>query len=163
MSDSPFTPPTADVESEHEPKDRGSVWKGVITGGAVDLGGTLILVLLAMILYIFSNSSPDMSPEDLEKLIETSSKETAALDNIWGITVTGIGLGISVLGGYICAMFAKEQWKKAVLILISGMIILSLWSNSDSYSTGVYIALCILSFASMYFGGWLRGRNIKSA
>ncbi|MGD8926013.1 MAG: hypothetical protein PVG20_04145 [Thioalkalispiraceae bacterium] len=167
MSDSEpeniFQTPGAELEGGNEPPRPGSLWKGILLGGVADLGGTMAVSTIVFFIYIWGAFQPGMSPEEVQKLGEQFSQDLTSFDNVWSIVMTLFGSSFSVLGGYVCAFFAREKWKKAVLILAAIMAGYGLLAGGDSsYQFGELLALTLLSVALMYFGGWLRGRRHSS-
>ena len=158
MTENPFRPPTAEVETAEESKQRGSLWKGVLLGGVADFGGTLAMGTIMFIIFLVQIWSPEMTPEQMERVAEEYTQLLSDFDNIWSLLGLVFGLGFSVLGGFVCAIFAKERWKNAVLILASILSVYGLLAGSEYYQLGVNIVLVILSFMSIYLGGWLRAR-----
>jgi len=73
-----------------------------------------------------------------------------------------LGSGSSCLGGYVCAIFAKERWKTAALILAIAIAVFGFIFGSNSHALGVNLSLILLTVVLIYLGGWLReGRQQK--
>lgn len=106
--------------------------------------------------YLAVNVSPDISPEDFEYLAEQYTQEAMRFDSVWGFTSIAIGSGISLLGGYVCACFARERWKKAALILGTIVAAFSFYSSVEYYSLGASLSLGLLTLVIVYLGAWLR-------
>lgn len=163
MADNPFAPPTSNVADSGKPVKPGSIWKGVVFGGLIDFVGTTVFSIILFIAYTVQNSSPNLSPADLQDLSQQYAKELLQLASIWGLLSFVVGSGLSLLGGYVCARFARERWKTANSILGAGMAALGLFSGEGFYSLGANLSLGILTFAIVYLGGWLReGRRVRS-
>ena len=155
MTDNPYNSPNSQVESESH--RTGSLWKGILFGGLADLGGTIVMSIIMISIYMALNWSADMTPEKIEEVTNMFVEDSSSFNNIWGIIGLVFGLGFSVLGGYICALFAREKWKKAILILAAILTIYGLVMGSDIYQIGVLLVLTLLSIFAMLLGGWLRG------
>lgn len=156
MVENPFAPPRSHVADTDEPSKPGSVWKGMLIGGALDIIGTTVLIIVVFILFTAFNVSPDMSPEDIEGLGEQFAQELTSIDSVWGLVSFSLGSGLSLLGGYVCAIFARERWKMAALMLGIAVAVFGLISGADSYSLGENLSLSLLTFVLIYAGGWLR-------
>jgi len=159
MTDNPYNSPNSELENDSESQRSGSLWKGIVFGGLSDLGGTIIMSLLMGIIYMALNGSPDMTPDNMEKVINQYVEDMASFSNSWGYISLALGLSFSVLGGYVCVIFAREKWKKALLILAAILTGYSFLVGSEHYQFGVYLALILLSILAVFFGGWLRARK----
>ena len=163
MADDPFAPPKTSVADSDGPPQPGSLWKGVLIGGVVDLGGTTILGIVIFFTYAVLHVTPEMSQGDLEVLSEQFTRDAARLDSVWGLAGIGLGSGLSLLGGYVCARFAKESWKLATLILGVAVAAIGVASAAEYYLLGENLSLGLLTVAIVYFGGWLReGRRPRT-
>ena len=160
MSDNPFAPPKSHVEDSDKARKPGSIWKGALIGIVVDIVGTTIGVTVISIMYMTLNITQDMSPTDIEDLSKRFVEELSDYSSIWGLAGVVLGFGLSLIGGYVCAIFAKERWKKAALIFGSALVIYGLYLGKDNYSIGENISISLLTFIMIYLGGWLReGRH----
>ena len=156
MTNDPYSSPSSEIERDSESQRSGSLWKGILFGGLADVGGTMVMSTIMAIIYIARIWSPDMTPEYIEEVIKQYAQDLTSFSNIWSIISLVLGLGFSVLGGYVCAIFAREKWKKAVLILAAILSGYGLLAGSEYYQLGVNLALTLLSVIAVFFGGWLR-------
>ena len=156
MNNDPYHSPNSEVESDSESQRSGSLWKGILIGGVADIGGTIAMSTILIIIYMVQVWSPEMTPESIEQVIEQFTIDMASFNNAWSIISHAIGLGFSMLGGYVCAVFAKEKWKKAVLILAAILGGFGLLMGIDVYQFGANLALLLLSVIAIYTGAWLR-------
>jgi hypothetical protein len=139
MSEPPFEPPPSDVD-DRPPRRApvGSPVRAIVIGLVVDLGGSIVLYLLLMILYAASLQHAGMSPEQLK----------ASMDHIppnsWA-AVTGLLLGacLDVFSGFICARIAqRDEWRVGgTLAGISAMCTLMLSDAGDA--TGMELTLLL--------------------
>jgi len=161
VSNNPFAPPTSNVDSGKSLKP-GSIWKGIVIGGLIDFVGTTVFSIILFIVYMALHNTSNLSPDDIQALSQQYTKDLLQLGSIWGLLSFGVGSGLSLLGGYVCARFAKERWKTANTILGIAMAGLGLFSGGKYYSLGANLSLGILTFAIVYAGGWLReGRHVR--
>ncbi len=156
MTENPYNSPNSDVESDNKSHRPGSIWKGVLFGGLADIGGTMVISTIIAIIYLMQIWSPDMTPEKIEEVMNLYGEDSSNFNNIWSFIGLGFGLGFSVLGGYVCAIFARERWKKAALILAAILSGYGLYIGIEIYQLGVILALTLLSVMATYFGSWLR-------
>jgi len=156
MTENPYNSPGSEVESDSESQRPGSLWKGILFGGLLDLGGSIAAGTIMLIIYMLQVWSPEMTPEYLEQVANQYTKEITSFSNIWSFISLFFGLGFSVLGGYVCAFFAREKWQKAVLILAAILSGYALLVGGEHYQLGVLLVLTLLSVISIYIGGWLR-------
>lgn len=152
MKDNPYNAPTAVVADRDRPA--GSPLKGVIYGLLVDLGGTLAAASALMIGYGIYLATGGASPEEIER----AAKELDPFSSI-GLAAGAIGLGFSVLGGYVCARVAGSpelKWAAVVgaISAISGFVL-----STEAYSLGTNIVLSALGFAMVMLGGHLGARR----
>jgi hypothetical protein len=130
MSEPPFEPPPSDVD-DRPPRRApvGSPVRAVVIGLVIDLGGSVVLYLLLMILYAASLQHAGMSPEQLK----------AAMDHIppnsWA-AVLGLLLGacLDVFSGFVCARVAqRDEWRVGgTLATISALCTLMLSDGGDA-------------------------------
>jgi len=156
MTNDPYNSPESEVESESNSKRPGSIWKGVVIGGVADIGSTMIMSTIMAIIYLAMLWTPDMTPENIEEVMNLYVEDTSNFNNIWSFTGLFFGLGFSVLGGYVCAIFAREKWKTAALILAAILSGYSLVMGIEYYQLGVILSLTLLSVAAIFIGSWLR-------
>lgn len=150
----PYGAPAAKV-ADRDPA-AGSPVKGVIYGVLVDILGTLgatVAFGLGYGIYLASSGVP------LEE-IERAGQEVDPTSGI-GLAGTFIGLGFSVLGGYVCARVAgapELKWAAIVgaISAVSGFLIAM---GSESYSAPLSLLSNGLSFAAVMVGGYLGARR----
>jgi hypothetical protein len=160
MHNNPFQTPSSELEKNAKPERPGSIWLGVLIGGIVDFGTTMIFGIVAGIFYAIKNMQPGMTPEDMEQMITKLQEEIIDFSSPFGMLTLFFGCVGSVLGGYICALLAKLQWQKALLILIVVMVGYGLYMGAEYYSVGMNIGFALLTIFCISLGGWLRGRKI---
>ena len=161
MTENPFQTPQSDVDRPENTAGKGSLWLAVLIGGVVDIGGTMVYGMVVGIIYVVQNATPNMTAQDAESILEKLSQDISNLESTLGILSLIIGMAFSVLGGFICALLAKARWRKAVLILAGIMSLYGLVVGSQNIPLVKLIILTSLTFASIYLGGWLRGRRLR--
>ena len=162
MVENPFAPPKAHVEDSDISRKPGSILKGVLFGGLIDIVATTVFIIIVSVVYVVLNIAPDITPNQLGDLNEQLQQELASIDSIWGLSGMVLGSVSSCLGGYVCAIFAKERWKTAALILAIAISIFGFTFGSNTHALGINLSLILLTVVLIYLGGWLReGRQKK--
>ena len=108
MSEPPFEPPPSDVDDRPPRRaPTGSPLRAIVIGLVIDLGGSVVVNLLLMVLYAASLQHAGMSPEQLKASMEHIPS------NSWA-AVLGLILGacLDVLSGFVCARLAqRNEWR----------------------------------------------------
>ena len=71
------------------------------------------------------------------------------------------GSAMSLLGGYVCARYARASWRRAAVILGILMVLVGL-AYVGSGPILPTIALSLLSGVLVYAGAWLGGRRFDA-
>jgi hypothetical protein len=149
MSNDPFLPPSAPVR-DRLPEQAGSAWKAVTFGVLADV---LATVVLGMVLFSVLGSllvSQGATPADIDAgLLESDAAAVLGL---------AVGLGCTVLGGYVTAQVARRrEYYHALLtgiaVLILGEILLS--GSPDDTSLAMRIIGDVLAIPAALFGAFL--------
>ena len=93
------------------------MFKGVLFGVCVDVGGSYLVGTVMFIVYASTLSTADMSSDDLRAVGITYTSLITSFDNVWSWTGLLFGLSCSVLGGYVCAAHARgyaSAWRRRV-------------------------------------------------
>ncbi|MFT5391675.1 MAG: hypothetical protein ACI8PT_001870 [Gammaproteobacteria bacterium] len=155
MSENPFEPPQSDVTDPND-EPSGSIVRGVLFGGAVDIIGTVALGIVLGIAFAASAGPSMPEPQDVDALGNAFTRAATGLDTIWGMLSFVVGLSLSALGGYVCAGHAGPRWRVATLILGALMALFSGISAAGMYTFGENLGLSALTAAIIFLGGWLR-------
>ena len=150
MSEPPFEPPPSDVE---DPPPRrapaGSPLRAIVIGLVIDLGGSVVLYLLLMILYAASLQHAGMSPEQLKSSMDHIPS------NSWA-AVLGLLLGacLDVFSGFICARVAqRDEWRVGgTLAGISALCTLMLSDAGDAAGGDLTLLLTACTVACTLLG-----------
>lgn len=148
----PYSPP--DARLEDPPPRRGPPWRAVLTGLAVDIGGSLVLGFMLSFVYGMQLAASGMSESEL----------TSALGNIPGdswVFSAGMLLGglMSCLGGYVCARIAGagEYRLGAVLGVLSAASGVLLGAGTHPFETQAW--LVFLTYVSVMAGAHIGARR----
>ncbi len=157
MTDDPFNPPSAKVDDPvAKTQPYGSVWKGVLIGGAIDLGGSTALGFIIVIVYIVLNIDSSTGLSEIMGLLMNFVEESLSFDSAWGLAGVILGSIISLIAGYVCALFAREFWIKAALILGAIDALYVLANGQGFYSIETNLGYGLLTFTLVFIGGWIR-------
>lgn len=132
--------------------------KGVLVGGIVDLATTFILSLPFSIYVIMKVHLAHTPVDQIGAAVKAATFESAPI-YLGGLAV---GMGCSVLGGYVAARLAKhhELLNGALASTLCGLLgIYSVASGGDPHPIVVQILLIAISPALSLGGGYLRLRQ----
>jgi hypothetical protein len=144
----PYAPPQAAVKDL--PAGAGSAIKAVTLGLVADIGGTLAGTVVFMLIYGIVLGVSGASAEEL-----AAASDFTATDSWQFYAGTLLGLGFSVLGGYVCARIARRSEMKlgAVLALLSAAIGVLL--AADQYQLGTLLSVTLASIGAVMVGARL--------
>jgi hypothetical protein len=144
----PYAPPEASVHDQ--PLRPGSAFKAIAVGLAVDIGGSLIGTVLLALVYGAALGAAGVKAEDIAATLKASNGDS------WffyaGILV---GLGFSVLGGYVCARIARRSEFKLGAILAALSAFSGLAIAGDEQQLGTLLSLTLLGFGAVLVGARL--------
>ena len=154
MSDDqqPYEPPRSNVRDIVTTRPRPVF--GIVMGAVVDIGGTIIAGIVLFILASVQLSSEGLTPEQIVATL-TAMPLTSALS----IAATLFGLLFSVLGGYVCASYAKKDIYGCAVILGIGVCVLGALLGGSQSSVLVDLLMYLITIAAVIFGAWIYGRN----
>lgn len=128
--------------------------KGVLVGGVVDVMATNLLSLPVMFYVMAKIHAADVPKDQLQSAVMSSIHSAPFLFAIQAL----IGVGCSVLGGYVAARLAKrsEGLNGAVSAwLCVGIGVYSLVVGGNSASVGLTIADFVVAPLAGFVGGYL--------
>src|SRR5262245_37725689 len=106
---------TPQSDLEHEKPGPGSVIKAVAIGLLTDLGGTMLASIAIGLAWAFGNAG-NITQDELNRMMSTPGTGPFTVMMV-------IGLGLTVLGGYVCASVARRR--DYVAPAIQGLILLA--------------------------------------
>ena len=92
----PYAPPEATVQDQ--PSKPGSAFKAITLGLATDIGGTLLATIVLALIYGVALGAAGIKGDEIAATIRAS-----ATDSWFFYATTLVGLGFSVLGGFVSA------------------------------------------------------------
>lgn len=121
MSNPPSPPPESGTKPP--PPVVGSPVKAIVTGLAVDIGGSTLVGLLLSAFYAVQLSNSGLSPDDIQQAMDNIPADSPVQ-----IAGTLLGACCSVAGGYVCARIVRvaEFRVGAVMAFLSAFFGLAL-------------------------------------
>jgi len=150
----PYSAPGSRIDPV--PAMKGSSVKAIVLGVLIDIGGSAAISILLMLAYGFIAAADGDSSEAITRLGELRQ-------NSWPwIASSVIGLGFSVLGGYVCARIARQRELLLGCILAAISTTFGLIVSASYYSAAMNLLLAVASVASIMVGAWFgRLRNVR--
>jgi hypothetical protein len=145
-------PPRAGAGGERR---RGSLLRAVLTGAAIEIGGTLGVGIVLGIGYGLLLGAQGYSEEAMKEALAHPDPFSA-----FGILGFVLGSLVSVFAGYACAAIAYRPDYRPVWILASISVTLGLLLGSDAYSASTSVLLSALTIGCVLFGGWLNQKDL---
>jgi hypothetical protein len=157
MAEDPYAPPKSTVADPGNER-QGSFVKAILVALAVDIGGTFAAsILLSVMVGVVMGSAGNTAEETAELFARSLLLKTAMMV---------IGIGCTVLGGYVAGRIANRTELNVALMfgvctLIAGEL-LSRWmgNNPDGWEQAVFL---VLTIPAAVFGGWLYKRRKRPA
>jgi hypothetical protein len=114
MDQNPYQPPRARIDSRN--REPGSIPKAVVTGAVIDIGGTMLGAIVITIIYAMLLGMQGYSAAQIDQVLTQFERWS-----FFGLLLTGMGMAMSTLGGYQCAIVANRTTYLApgILSLVS--------------------------------------------
>ena len=153
----PYAPPEATVKDL--PVKAGSAFKAVALGFVADIGGTF---LAGMVLALVYGAVLSASGESMEEIM--ASSKAIGTDSWLFYAGTLVGLGFSVLGGYVCARIARRDEMKLGAILAGLSALVGVLFSGEAYQLGTLLSLTLAGIGAVMIGarlGYAKNRGTK--
>jgi len=136
----PFAPPRS--EPPPQAPVPGSPLRAVLTGLAIDIGGSLLMGLLLTAAWSASLASDGLGPAEIRAALQSLSPD-AAVVRIGEL----LGAGLSTLGGYVCARIARQAEYRLAAIQagVSAVFGLLMAGADDPPAQTALLALCTVA------------------
>ena len=141
----PYAPPDATVHDL--PPRPGSAFKAIALGVAVDVGGSLFATIVLALIYGVFLAAAGVKREDI-----AATMQATATDSWFYYVGVVVGLGFSVLGGYVCARIARRSELKLGAILAALSAILGLAFAGDEQQLGTLLSLTLAGIGAVLVG-----------
>jgi hypothetical protein len=162
MSINPFKPPETDsTKNPRPPATPGSQLKAVLTGLAVDIGGSIVFGIAISVIYAIQLQGQGMSDEDLPDAMDNMPHDSALY-----IAGNLLGLLMSLLGGFVCARIARRGEYRAGLIMAALSAIFGLMMSPHADADEMTVLLTVTSVACNLLGvkyGAEHNRRVEAA
>ena len=144
----PYAPPEASLHDL--PVKPGSAFKAIALGLATDIGGSLIATVILALIYGASLGAAGVKQEEIAATMQASATDS------WFLYVgSAVGLGFSVLGGYVCARIARRSEMKLGAILAALSSVSGFFLAADSLQLGTNLSMTLLGFGAVLIGARL--------
>lgn len=138
----------------------GSPWRAVLTGLAIDLGGTFVLNLLLVTIYTSQLMASGLGADKVQVMLSTEPPPG------WMVVIGGLlGSALSVAGGFVCARIVRHDEFRVggVLAALSPLCALLL-SDGGEVADSQQLLLLVSSAACVMLGvHWGRQQNQRDA
>ena len=156
MTDNPFKPPHADVRDQ--PPRPGSPLRAILTGLAVDIGGSLLTSVVLTVLYVASLAASGMSQDQVSEAMKHVPPTSAV-----AIAGTLIGACWSVLGGFVCARIVQRDEYRVGAVMAALSAFLGLLLGGTDEPADMLALLTLTTFACVLLGvKYGRAVNVRS-
>lgn len=151
MENNVYEPPKAYDQQHSKPK--GSFFRGLLWGIAIDIGGTACVWVVYVFLYAFYSAYNGVGEAEIVQ-------ELSHLDpySSGAIVATLTGLVLSFFGGYICAKKSGSGAPNSVYALCAISSALCFYLGEGSYSIVESLLFAIITGGTIVSGGklWLK-------
>jgi hypothetical protein len=122
MPTDPFKPPEADSPRRpRAPRPAGSPLRAVLTGVAVDIGGSALVGFLLAAIYALQLDAQGLSESDMREAMSHIPPDSAV-----AVAGTLLGALISVFAGYVCARIVRRDETRCGLAMAAIMAVYGL-------------------------------------
>ena len=153
----PFQPPRSGFEKPPRDREPGSLFKAVVVGVAIDIGGTIAGGLILGILYHIAHAARGLSSAQIQALLETANPF-----DTFRILGMALGLAMSVLGGFFCARTANVNSYTAVGIVSAISVTVGTLNGAGEYDWSTLLVLNLLGLVCIFVGGWWFIRKLET-
>jgi hypothetical protein len=144
-SDSPYSPPESDMGKGAKPP-AGPV-KSVLTGLAVDIGGSIGIGIVLTIIFGIIEAGKGKNAAQIEEALRHPP-----IDSWFSILGIGLGLAMSVLAGYVCARMSQRTDYRLGFILAGCSTLAGMMVGYDTYELGTNIVLVSAGIGAVLAG-----------
>jgi hypothetical protein len=159
-AENPYKPPAAAVrDPARPPRPPRSQVVAVLAGLGVDIGGSLVVGIVIGIVQAATLSARGMDPRQIQTEMTELDPSSA-----YFFLNSLVGLGFSMLGGYVCARMARRDERRLTAIMAGVNSVLGLSLGGLRLGVALNVLMIVLTFASTMSGGQLgRRRNLADA
>ena len=148
MTPNPFKPPDTDPgKSPRPPATPGSPLKAVLSGLAVDIGGTWLLSAVLTIFHVIQLMGQGLSETEVRDALENVPHDSG-----FYIGATLLGALMSVAGGYACARVARRDEYRPGLVMAAASAVFGIVMTSRPDLDEMMLLLTATGFACNLLG-----------
>jgi hypothetical protein len=139
----PFKPPESDSTKNARVRDvPGSPLKAVLSGLAVDIGGSAVLGIVLDQVYAMTLGQQGLSDGQIEEAMQHIPPASS-----FGVLSIVLGALMSVAGGYVCARIVlRDEYRVGgVMAAVSALLGVALSSSDDPSSLTALLILCTVA------------------
>ena len=152
----PYRPPTARL-SPGAADTLGSPLIAVLVGLVVDIGGTLLTNPVIGVAYATHLAASGMQPEQIVQV-----GRPLADNPVFTAIEVAVGLGFSVLGGYLCArIVGRDEYRWATVMAVLELLV-GLAFTGEDHAIGFELAMFVLSCCAVLSGAWVKLKTTRS-
>jgi hypothetical protein len=146
-----YKSPQSDLE--HENRGPGSLLKAIAVGLLVDLGGTMLASIALSTAWALANAGKAVTADELSRMMITPGTGPFT-------AMMGIGLLMTIIGGYVCASIARRR--DYVAPAVQGLILLGFGAlGTNPFTWGLTLFMNIATVFAVMGGAWLRIRQVR--
>lgn len=143
---SPYAPPASDVKTDDARK--GAAWLAVLLGLATAYIGALVFGVIFGAVAATMMVGDDGDMEQFTQMLEDPLSPVMMASYL-------IGALFSILGGYICARFAKHKEMMLGGVMAVFSILVGIFLDDESTGPATNLLLNLVSVATLLLGAWL--------
>jgi hypothetical protein len=148
MPTNPYEPPKSDPGGHaRPPAPPRSPLVAVLLGLAVDVGGSLLVSVVVTILYAVQLHGQGLSEAAMRAALRAMPHDSGLY-----MTALLLSIGLSVLGGYVCARVARLHAWRAGLMMTASSALFGVVVNDPSSSSGMSALLVVTGIACNLLG-----------
>ena len=148
MPTNPFKPPETDsTKGPRPPAAAGSPLRAVLTGLAVDIGGSTVLGLVISLIYAIQLHGQGVAEGQMREAMDNMPHDSALY-----IAGTLLGALMSVLGGYVCARVARRDEYRAGAVMAAVSAVFGLMMTAHPAFDEMMLLLMVTGAACNLLG-----------
>ena len=143
MPNNPFKPPETDsTKNARVPDVPGSPLKAVLSGLAVDIGGSVVLGIVLDYVYALTLGGQGLTDSQMKDAMEHIPPTSA-----FGVLGILLGALMSVAGGYVCAriVLRNEYRVGGIMAAVSALLGIAFSSSDDPAGMTLLLVLCTVA------------------
>jgi hypothetical protein len=145
MPNDPFKPPKTDANDKAAAP--GSPLRAVLTGLAVDIGGSILAGIVLSFFYHSQIVASGLTPDQVD-----AAMDDMPMDSPFAMLGIVLGAACSVLGGYVCARIVRRDEFRVGAVMAALSASLSMLGESSSTPDDLVLLLTVSTAACVLLG-----------